>query len=527
MPTTLTLPKTYSGSTNQRTVRLNQPTRQAQKKRRRGNNNAFGLLLLACCANLLGCAQSTTESTALLADKGTVFEGAMVSVSGQRQSPPNIVIFLADDMTWHDVGVYRRLATSLPGAVSTPNIDQLANEGVVFERAFTATAMCSVARHQIYTGLYPVRNGGYGNHSRVYQDTKSIVSYFSEYGYEVALAGKSHVYPRHVFPFKKVGHENKGAAGETTFGLEKTRAFLDDVGERPFVLIVASSNPHIPWNRGKTKSYPLASITVPPYLRDSPRLRAKLSTYLAEVSELDREVGLIDDELGKRGLTDNTIFVFSSEHGSDLPFGKWTAYDAGVKVALVVRWPNKISPGISSAIVESVDLLPTLMDLSINTVPKGLDGRSFAALLKGATDTHKQFALGMQTSKNIHNGVPYPIRWVRTERYKLIENLLPQTRFSSFTTVSKWFQQELADEVTAGTDRYLSYLKRPRLEFYDLERDPFELQNLVGQLNASQTIELERMQTHLYQWMRAQNDQGVQTEMAVCQRKGFSHRGCP
>jgi hypothetical protein len=93
--------------------------------------------------------------------------------------------------------------------------------------------------------------------------------------------------------------------------------------------------------------------------------------------------------------------------------------------------------------------------------------------------------------------------------------------------VSNWFQQELADEVIAGTDRYLSYLKRPRFEFYELERDPFELQNLVGQLNASQTIELERMQTHLYQWMREQNDQGVQTEMAVCQRKGFSHRGCP
>jgi uncharacterized sulfatase len=85
----------------------------------------------------------------------------------------------------------------------------------------------------------------------------------------------------------------------------------------------------------------------------------------------------------------------------------------------------------------------------------------------------------------------------------------------------------LADEVEAGTDRYLNYLKRPKREFYDLERDPFELHNLAGQLNATQTNELERMQTHLHQWMREQNDQGVQTEMAVCQRKGFSHRGCP
>ena len=246
MPTTLTLPKTYSGRTNQRTVRLNQPTRQAQKKRRRGNNNALGLLLLACCANLLGCAQSTTESTVLLADKGTVFEGALVSVSGQRQSPPNIVIFLADDMTWHDVGVYRRLATSLPGAVSTPNIAQLANEGVVFERACTATATCSGARHPIYTGLYPVRNGGYGNHSRVYQDTKSIVSYFSEYGYEVALAGKSHVYPRHVFTFKKAVSDIHGSAGAPTYGLVKTRASSDEIADRPYIPLALTPKQPIP-----------------------------------------------------------------------------------------------------------------------------------------------------------------------------------------------------------------------------------------------------------------------------------------
>ena len=486
------------------------------------------LLLFAACAKLLGCSQSITDLSESVPRETTLSEQSpAVLGSRQDQSQPNIVIFLADDMAWHDVGVYQRLTSSLMGANNTPNIDQLASEGVVFERAFTATAMCSVARHQIYTGLYPVRSGGYGNHSRVYEDTKSIVSYFSEHGYAVALAGKSHVYPRHVFSFTKAGGENKGPAGETTFGIAKTRAFLDGIGQRPFVLVVASSNPHIPWNRGNAKNHPPASITVPPYLHDSPELRAKLSSYLAEVSELDREVGLIDEELDKRGLTDNTIFVFSSEHGSDLPFAKWTGYDAGVRVALVVRWPNKISPGISSAIVESVDLLPTLMELSVNEVPTGLDGRSFSSLLSGTGDTHKEFAVGIQTSKNIHNGVPYPIRWVRTERYKLIENLRPETQFSSFTTASTWFQQELADEVEAGTDRYLNYLKRPKREFYDLERDPFELHNLAGQLNATQTNELERMQTHLHQWMREQNDQGVQTEMAVCQRKGFSHRGCP
>ena len=112
------------------------------------------LLLFAACAKLLGCSQSITDLSESVPRETTLSEQSpAVLGSRQDQSQPNIVIFLADDMAWHDVGVYQRLTSSLMDANNTPNIDQLAGEGVVFERAFTATAMCSVARHQIYTGL--------------------------------------------------------------------------------------------------------------------------------------------------------------------------------------------------------------------------------------------------------------------------------------------------------------------------------------------------------------------------------------
>jgi N-sulfoglucosamine sulfohydrolase len=446
---------------------------------------------------------------------------------GLEESPPNVVIFLADDMTWHDVGVYHKMFPWLPNNAVTPNIDKLAAQGVVFEKAFTATAMCSVARHQIYTGLYPVRSGGYANHSRVFNDTRSIVDYFSEHGYEVALAGKTHVYPKSVFRFLSVGGENKSNAGASTFGIEKTKKFLSSIGRKPFLLVVASANPHIPWNRGNVQNYPTDKIVVPPYLMDSNRLRKMLSSYLAEVSDLDREVGLIDNELERNGLIDNTIFVFSTEHGSDLPFGKWTAYDAGVRTALVVRWPQAIQPRTVSAIVELVDLLPTLLDLSLNQVPEDLDGRSFADLIRGNKDTHKFFAVGLQTSKNIHNGVPYPIRWIRTHRHKLIENLIPDAEFSSLTASSTWFQEAWEEEKSAGGHHYSRYIHRPNIEFYDLTRDPFELNNLIEKLSPAETLQLEEMRARLHAWMLHQNDLGVETEMAACQRKGFSHRGCP
>lgn len=453
--------------------------------------------------------------------------GASAAALDSEESPPNVVIFLADDMTWHDVGVYHRMFPWLPNNAVTPNIDKLAAQGIVFKQAFTATAMCSVTRHQIYTGLYPVRSGGYANHSRVFNDTRSIVDYFSEHGYEVALAGKSHVYPNSVFRFLPVGGENKSNAGASTFGIEKTKNFLSNIGQKPFLLVVASANPHIPWNRGNVQNYPTDEIVVPRYLMDSNRLREMLSSYLAEVSDLDREVGLIDDELKKNGLLDNTIFVFSTEHGSDLPFGKWTAYDTGVRTALVVRWPKAVEPGVASAIVELVDLLPTLLDLSVNQVPEDLDGRSFADVIRGNKDTHKSFAVGLQTSKNIHNGVPYPIRWIRTHRHKLIENLIPEAEFSSLTTSSTWFQEALAEEKSAGGHHYLRYIQRPDIEFYDLIRDPFELDNLVEKLSPAEAFQLEQMRARLHAWMLQQNDRGIETEMAVCQRKGFSHRGCP
>ena len=86
---------------------------------------------------------------------------------------PNIILVLADDMSWFDVGAYHKMFDYVPKNAITPNIDKIAEEGMLFTRAFTATAMCGVTRQQLYTGIYPVRSGAYGNHTRVKENTKS------------------------------------------------------------------------------------------------------------------------------------------------------------------------------------------------------------------------------------------------------------------------------------------------------------------------------------------------------------------
>lgn len=110
-------------------------------------------------------------------------------LSKEKQEKPNILLFLADDMTWRDCQPYGN------NDVLTPNMSRLAGEGMCFNNMFTATAMCAPTRQQLYTGLFPVRSGAYPNHSRVYDGVKSLGHHFGELGYRVALLGKKHYGP--------------------------------------------------------------------------------------------------------------------------------------------------------------------------------------------------------------------------------------------------------------------------------------------------------------------------------------------
>lgn len=440
-------------------------------------------------------------------------------------SKPNIILILADDMSWFDVGSYHKRFNNLPKNAVTPNIDKIASEGMLFTRSFTASAMCAPSRMELYTGIYPVRNGAYGNHTRVYEGVKSVAHYFRALGYRVGISGKGHIFPHKAFPFERAGKENNGPEGESSFGIQQTRKFMARNKKQPFFLVIASTNPHLPWNRGDTDLYPPNKLELPVFLNDTPRLRDRLSQYLAEVSDLDREVGLVDDEIDKLGIKNDTIVIFTSEQGSSLPFGKWTNYDAGLRNALIIRWPHKIAANVSTdAMVEYVDVVPTLTDLVSSTVPKQLDGRSFKAVLQGQATEHKTHVFGVQTSLNLHDGAPYPIRSVRSEEFKLIHNLLPANNFSNILTSDSWFKDELAEEKKASNDNYAGYVKRPEFELYNVIKDPFEQNNIIGAPQYS--LQVAALKKELSRWMQQQGDLGIETEMSVCDRKGFNNRGC-
>jgi N-sulfoglucosamine sulfohydrolase len=350
-------------------------------------------------------------SMAGCADKG---------VSGERK--PNFLFILADDCSKTDLGCYGSEDSN------TPVIDQLAKEGMKFERCYQAAPMCSPTRHNLYTGLYPVKTGAYPNHAYAMRGTKSVPHYLAPLGYRVGLSGKGHIATEEEFPFEKVGKSS-----DIDDNFPAIEAFLSEnsTNNTPFALFVCSKEPHAPWNKGDATQFDANKLTLPPYFVDTKETRTTFRNYLAEVNYLDGQVKKVLDLLKENKLYDNTVVVFASEQGNSFPFAKWTCYEIGVASGLIVRYPKMIKAGTTSqSIVEYNDILPTFIDMAGGTIPEILDGVSLQPLLKGKKKELKEYAYSLQTTRGIIKGSEsYGIRSVVNNKYRYIWNLTPEADF--------------------------------------------------------------------------------------------------
>ncbi|MGB0609911.1 MAG: sulfatase family protein [Verrucomicrobiales bacterium] len=429
---------------------------------------------------------------------------------GKIIANPNFVFIIADDCTFRDIGCYG-------GQAKTPNIDRLATEGMRFTRCFQAAPMCSPTRHNLYTGIYPVKSGAYPNHTFVKDGIKSVVHYLKPKGYRVALSGKTHINPRTSFPFE---YSTKGNNPD----LDKIdQLFEDSVKEKtPFCLFACSNEPHSPWDKGNQSDYDPQKIKLPPYFVDTPETREAYCKYLAEIGYYDWQVGQILKKLDKHGLKEDTLVMVVSEQGSGFPFAKWTCYENGLQSAMVVRWPGKIEAGSkTSAMVEYVDVLPTFLDAAKFNLPKVLEGQSFLPVLLGNKHAHKKYVYGLMTTKGINNGSEnYGIRSIRDERYKYIWNFTPDVEFQNACTQSmvfkSWIKKAQSGDADAK-DKVKRYQWRPEIEVYDLEEDPHEWNNLAGKSEVK-TIQ-QRLSNALKKWMKSQGDLGQETELAALERQ--------
>ena len=418
-------------------------------------------------------------------------------------APPDIVVFLSDDHTLRDCSVY-----GSPD-IQTPNMDRLAAAGMVFNRAYVASPSCAPSRAALLTGLFPARNAAEANHSRPQADIKKLPAYFQERGYQVVSFGK-------------VGHYKQ--TPEYGFDIARHFTYHEDIAipkavewlqqrksRKPLCLFVGTNWPHVPWPDLPEGVDP-DSLVIPPTHVDNPTTRAWRSRYVAAIAAMDRELGLVYDA-AREVLGNDTFFLHTSDHGAQWPFAKWNLYDAGIRTPMIIHWPGKIKAGArTDAMVSWIDLMPTLIDFAGGTVPQDIDGRSFADVLRGKTESHRDVIYTTTSGDGIMN--VYPIRSVRTDRFKYIRNLRPDCYHSNHSDILRndgrggywdsWDAAAEKDPEAAAVVR--KYYQRPPVEFFDLDNDPTEQNNLAE--DPEYADQLEKMSAMLDAWMKEQGDSG-------------------
>ena len=413
---------------------------------------------------------------------------------------PNIVVFISDDHSQLDSEAYGSTE------VRTPNMAKLAAEGLKFTHTFVASPSCGPSRTALLTGLWPARNGAEPNHKAKGPEVASLPTVLRGLGYEVAAIGKvAHNTWASLYDFDFTEGPTVGISDST--GVAKFLANRDST--KPLCLFVGTRHPHTPWS--EAPAYDSAAVKIPPMHVDNAVTREERAKYLTDISKSDTLLGEVR-ALATEKILGDTLFVYTADHGGAWPFAKWSLYDAGIRIPLIIAWPTHLKPGTTSnAMVCLPDLLPTFIELAGGRVPNNIDGKSFAPILRGDATTHRDRIFATHSGDGDFN--VYPIRAVRTQNWKCIRNLHPE--FQQHTHISRssgpsglvywksWLESAKTDTSAAATVK--RYSERPAEELYDLTVDPSELHNLAQDPHHAE--HLVAMRTDLSEWMKAQGDQ--------------------
>ena len=348
---------------------------------------------------------------------------AAAAVPAKR--PKNVLLLIADDLGLDSGG--------------TPNLDKLAGDGVRFSNAYCTTASCSACRSVIYSGLQNHANGHYGHahaeHNQQYLGfVRPLPRLLKDAGYRTGLIGKLHVNPSAAFPFDLSEPGLQRGVAEIA---QLTRKFIQGNAGQPWYLQVGYGDPHR-FGRGfANQDYPgvkrvrvdPAKVRVPSFLPDNAATRRELADYSEAVDRLDQGIGFMLDVLRETGALDDTLILFLSDNAIPFPNAKTNVYDAGIHMPMIARAPGQRRRGVvNNAMISFVDILPTVVDWAGAKLPEyPLHGRSFLPILEEENPPGWDRVYFSHTFHEVTNY--YPMRGVRTTRYKYIRNLLPELEF--------------------------------------------------------------------------------------------------
>jgi len=406
---------------------------------------------------------------------------------------PNIII-----ITTHDSG--RHFGCYGVPTVRTPSIDRLAADGVRFTNMNAACPICSPSRGALLTGQYPQTNGLVGLAGGVWnwelRDYRAHLSYrLREAGYHTAMFGFQH----ETSFIDRLGFDDRRAHGVSRVEGNRSATdvaggvadFLRDADHRqPFFAQIGFVETHTPYDFAGCMPDDRHGVWMPPYARthtgpgwakvlgrfgrDPGFAKRHLAEFQGALHQVDKAVGKILTALRETGREDDTLVLFNTDHGPELPGAKWTMYDAGLGIAFILRWPAAGVRGgrINNWLLGNVDFLPTLCELIGLDIPEDVQGVSFAAgCLRDVSGepSPRKVAFG-----NWVDGLNFS---ARTERFKLIRNVVP------------------VDSTGRACEPY---------ELYDLQIDPLELIDVASEPAYAEA--LDEMKARLDQHLVGQND---------------------
>ena len=383
------------------------------------------------------------------------------------KTQPNILWIYGEDLS-PDLGCY-----GTP-AVATPNIDRLASEGTRFSNAYVTCPVCSPSRSALITGTYQTHFDAHNHRSNrnkpLRDDMKLITDCFREAGY---------------FTCNSPGPPKYNRRGKTDFNFERKNPFdgidwKERADGQPFYAQINIPDTHRVFKPDPQRAINPDDVELPSYYPDHPLIRKDWALYLESIQILDRKVGNILKRLDDEGLTENTIVFFMSDHGRAHIRCKQFLYDGGIHIPLIVRYPGNIEAGtVSDELVSGVDFMPTSLDLAGIDIPNYVQGQIF--LGPNATSRDAIFA-----ARDRCDGTVDRIRCIRTQKYKLIRNYHPELPYMQFNGYKKlqyplWSLINVLAEKGELTEAQQHFIQqtRPREELYDLQTDPYEVNNLA------------------------------------------------
>ena len=434
---------------------------------------------------------------------------------------PNVLIITVDDMNCDSVGAF---GCRLPG--TTPHIDRLASQGMRFQHAHVQVGNCFPSRNVLLSGRYPHNTGVEGFYQ--VKDTKypHLVDLMKAGGYFVGIRGKvSHSTPYQPYAWDadltEIDGENQHTKNARSYYLSTKRGIeLANQADKPFCLNVNISDPHKPFyamgKQGKTmpddnvpsKIFKPEDVPIPGFLFDHPDVRLELSHYYSSVRRADDCFAEIMRALGESGERDETVIVFLSDHGMPLPFAKTALWNHSTKTPWIVSWPGVTKPGTidDSHMISAVDLMPTLLDIVGLDHPEGFDGSSFAPVLRGESQPGRDIVYKVYNENS--GGNRSPMRSVQSRRFGYLFNPWSDGkrvfRTATTGTLSYRAMVKVAQTDEAIAARLKLFQHGVPEEFYDYEKDPDALHNLID--DPAYADELAEHRAAMRDFMKKSND---------------------